>query len=106
MNAPVTTPVMTRATATAKELWSKRPGLLRGRNLMFVGGAAAVVLLGWMFFGPKGQAEPYRTAAVDRGSITRVVSATGTLQPLVSANVGSTVSGPVIAVNADFNTQV
>ncbi|WP_395645895.1 efflux RND transporter periplasmic adaptor subunit [Terricaulis sp.] len=106
MNAPLATPVMTRATSKAKELWAKRPGLLRGRNLMFVGGAAAVVLIGWMFFGKKSDAEPYRTAAVDRGSITRVVSATGTLQPLVSANVGSTVSGPVISVDADFNTQV
>lgn len=106
MNAPVKTPVMSQATSKAKELWAKRPGLLRGRNLMFVGGGLAVVLLGWTVFGPKGDADPYRTAAVDRGSITRVVSATGTLQPLVSANVGSTVSGPVIAVNADFNTQV
>jgi HlyD family secretion protein len=34
------------------------------------------------------------------------VSATGTLEPLVSANVGSTVSGPVQSVFVDFNSQV
>lgn len=92
--------------ARAMELWSKRPGLLRGRNLFLVGGGLLVVLVLWNVFGGKGDEEPYRTAAVDRGAITRVVSATGTLQPLVSANVGSTVSGPVQSVSVDFNSQV
>ncbi len=88
-------------------LWAKRPGLLRGRNLFISGGAALIVLfIAWGMINGDGDAEPYRTAEVDRGSITRVVSATGTLQPLVSANVGSTVSGPVIEVLADFNSQV
>jgi HlyD family secretion protein len=95
-----------RVQSTASGLWAKRPGLLRGRNLFITGGALAVLLIGWNLFGPKDDAEPYRTAAVDRGAITRVVSATGTLQPLVSANVGSTVSGPVQSVSVDFNSQV
>jgi HlyD family secretion protein len=95
-----------RVQSTASGLWAKRPGFLRGRNLLITGGAAVVVLGGWMLFGPKDDADPYRTAAVDRGAITRVVSATGTLQPLVSANVGSTVSGPVQSVSVDFNSQV
>ncbi len=91
----------------AQNLWAKRPGLLRGRSLFLTGGGAAIVLLGgWMLFGGEGKTEAYRTAAVDRGAIVRVVSATGTLQPLVSANVGSTVSGPVQDVLADFNSQV
>ncbi|GAM98232.1 macrolide-specific efflux protein MacA [alpha proteobacterium U9-1i] len=91
----------------AKELWAKRPGLLRGRNLYLAGGCAlAVLLVIWMFTRGDSDADPYRTAAIDRGEITRVVSATGTLQPLVSANVGSTVSGPVQEVIADFNSQV
>jgi len=91
----------------AGELWAKRPGLLRGRNLFLAGGGALIVL--WIAFSILGggdKADPYRTAAVDRGAITRVVSATGTLQPLVSANVGSTVSGPVQSVSVDFNSQV
>lgn len=91
----------------AKAIWEKRPGLLRGRNLYVTGGGVLFVLLiVWLFTRGDGDAEPYRTAAVDRGAITRVVSATGTLQPLVSANVGSTVSGPVQEVVADFNSQV
>ena len=91
----------------AQDAWAKRPGLLRGRNLFLIGaGVLIVALIAWFMTHGKSNADPYRTAAVDRGAITRVVSATGTLQPLVSANVGSTVSGPVIQVNADFNTQV
>lgn len=100
------TAIKERVQSAASRLWAKRPGLLRGRNLFLTAGAAAIVLIGWSVFGPKGDAEPYRTAEVDRGAITRVVSATGTLQPLVSANVGSTVSGPVQEVLVDFNSQV
>lgn len=91
----------------AANAWSKRPTLLRGRSLWIVGAGALVLLfILWNIFKGDGNAEPYRTAPIDRGAITRVVSATGTLQPLVSANVGSTVSGPVTQVNADFNSQV
>lgn len=90
----------------AQELWAKRPALMRGRNLLIGGGALAILLVGWSIFGGGDDEEPYRTAPVDRGAITRVVSATGTLQPLVSANVGSTVSGPVTQVLVDFNSQV
>jgi HlyD family secretion protein len=91
----------------AADAWKKRPGLLRGRNLWIAGGLGLVVLFVlWNMLKGDPNAVPYRTAAVDRGAITRVVSATGTLQPLVSANVGSTVSGPVQQVLVDFNSQV
>src|SRR5262247_3697545 len=90
----------------AQELWSKRPALLRGRSLVLTGAAALVLLVGWRLLSGGKDEDPYRTAPVDRGAITRVVSATGTLQPLVSANVGSTVSGPVQSVSVDFNAEV
>lgn len=85
---------------------SRARGVARGRPLVV--GAALLVLLVvlWNIFGSKEEEEPYRTAAIDRGAITRVVSATGSLQPLVSVNVGSTVSGPVVEVGADFNSRV
>ena len=91
----------------ANAIWGKRPAFLRGRNLYLTGGGVLLALLVvWMFTRGDSDAEPYRTAPIDRGAITRVVSATGTLQPLVSANVGATVSGPVQEVIADFNSQV
>ncbi|MBS0385460.1 MAG: efflux RND transporter periplasmic adaptor subunit [Proteobacteria bacterium] len=106
MNAPVKPAPSSEIGSRVRALWEKRPGLLRGRNLWLVGGGLLVLLALWLAFKGNGNANPYRTAAVDRGAITRSVSATGTLQPVVSANVGSTVSGPVQSIEVDFNTPV
>lgn len=108
MNAPVNQQMseMTgQVSQRAQALWKKRPGLLRGRNL-WIAGALLVAIAAWFMFKGDGNTTPYRTAKVDVGTITRSVSATGTLQPVVSANVGSTVSGPVKTVDVDFNSQV
>ena len=48
----------------------------------------------------------YQTAAVTRGSITQLVTATGTLNPVVNVQVGSQVSGNIQKLFADFNSQV
>lgn len=79
---------------------------MKGRAFLAIASSLAVVLVGWTLLRADRNNEPYRTAAVDRGSITRVVSATGTLEPLISASVGSTVSGPVRDILVDFNSQV
>src|SRR3990172_13413773 len=53
------------------------------------------------------QAQPeFRLAKIERGSITAVVSATGTLNPVVSVQVGSQVSGQVQALYVDYNSPV
>src|SRR5215470_12680340 len=53
------------------------------------------------------KAEPrYRTAVVDKGNVTQVVTATGTLSAVTTVKVGSVVSGNVAALHADFNKQV
>ena len=54
----------------------------------------------------KDEAPKWRTAKVDRGDIRQRISATGILNPVVSVNVGSQVSGTISALYADFNTQV
>src|SRR5437764_13737539 len=48
----------------------------------------------------------YQTATVARGPITQAVTATGTLNPVVTVQVGSQVSGNVAKLFADFNSQV
>ncbi|MCS6896701.1 MAG: efflux RND transporter periplasmic adaptor subunit [Nitrospira sp.] len=48
----------------------------------------------------------YKTLVVDRGPITSLVTATGTVNPLMSIQVGSQVSGKVAKVFVDFNSQV
>ncbi|WP_456308256.1 hypothetical protein, partial [Roseomonas rosulenta] len=47
-----------------------------------------------------------RTAPVDRGAITAVVAATGTVNPVTLVQVGSQLSGQIRELFADFNTQV
>ena len=48
----------------------------------------------------------YRTVAVRRGDVTQIVNSTGTVQPVLSVQVGSFVSGPVLKVFVDFNDHV
>jgi len=48
----------------------------------------------------------YVTETVSRGSIKSVVTATGTLNPVTSVQVGTYVSGPIRAIYADYNSPV
>jgi HlyD family secretion protein len=65
--------------------------------------AAAVGAYAWK--GRGGEAA-YRFGKVERGTVTAVVSATGTLNPVVSVQVGSQVSGQIRELYADFNSPV
>ena len=72
------------------------------------GVAAAVVLGGggYMLFKPKPAKDPYRTEQVASGDITKSVSASGSLQALVTVQVGSQISGQITRVLVDFNDYV
>ncbi len=48
----------------------------------------------------------YKTVKLDKGTVTATVSASGTITPVSSVQVGSQVSGQMKAVLADFNTEV
>lgn len=48
----------------------------------------------------------YETRSVERGSLTVTVSATGTLEPVNTVEVGSEVSGTLKSVEADYNDSV
>lgn len=63
-------------------------------------------LAGYRIWAQK-QAEPaYRTANIEKGTLTASVAASGTLQPVVSVLVGSQVSGQLKEVLVDFNSLV
>jgi HlyD family secretion protein len=53
-----------------------------------------------------GGAASYQTATITRGPITQAVTATGTLNPVVTVQVGSQVSGNIAKLFVDFNSQV
>jgi HlyD family secretion protein len=71
--------------------------------------AAGAVIAGTIsvFLVSKGNSpEVFRTAAVTRGDLTVQVTATGTLNPFVTVQVGTQVSGTVAKLFADFNSRV
>jgi HlyD family secretion protein len=76
----------------------------------WIGLIVLVVLIGagaWYWFGiKKPDAPQYRTATLEKGRLIASVSATGTLVPVVSVQVGSQVSGQLKEVLVDFNSQV
>ena len=71
-------------------------------------GAIVVAVAGgvWWKSRAKGEAPRYRTATVEVGALRSVVSATGTIRPVVQVQVGSQVSGTVSKLYADYNSRV
>jgi HlyD family secretion protein len=67
-------------------------------------GAGAFYFWGWIE--PNGSNQRYRMVKVERGDITSSVTATGTINPVVTVLVGSQVSGTIKALYADFNSRV
>ena len=66
-----------------------------------------LAIAGYVFFnGERKVPVRYRTAVVERGSIVSVVTATGSINPVVSVQVGTQVSGMIKSLHADFNSVV
>src|SRR5258708_36978869 len=67
-----------------------------------------VMVAGVTYYLLGGSSKPskYVIAEVSRGPIVRAVTATGTINPVTTVPVGSYVSGPIIAIYADFNSPV
>ena len=60
----------------------------------------------WYFRNGHQDAPAYQTVAVTRGELTKLVTATGALNPVVNVTVGSQVSGRISKLNVDFNSIV
>jgi len=87
------------ASARARKRW--RRALLAGAGLLAVGAGVAA------YWGTR--REPpvhYATAPVSRGIVERAVSASGTVNPVLTIIVGSYVSGVIVRQYCDYNTQV
>ena len=67
---------------------------------------AAAAFGAWRYWGPNGEQPRYKFGKVESGPITAMVSATGTLNPVVSVQVGSQVSGQIREILVDFNSAV
>src|SRR5713226_1192572 len=68
--------------------------------------AALVVVTGLYFLTGRSASAKTVTAKVTQGPIVLSVTATGTVNPVITVQVGSYVSGPIQAIYADFNSPV
>ncbi len=60
----------------------------------------------YQWIGKDGSKQKFRLAKVERGEINFVVTATGTINPVINVLVGSQVSGTIKALYADYNSKV
>lgn len=68
--------------------------------------AAALAAVFYYQTAAKNNKPQYRTVKLESGPITAAVSATGTINPVVSVQVGSQVSGQIKEILVDFNSEV
>jgi HlyD family secretion protein len=80
--------------------WLSRRVLLIG-----VAAAVAVLLAVWLALG-RTHGPLYVTEPATRGALTVAVSATGSLEPVTTVDVGSEISGRLVSVNVDYNDHV
>jgi HlyD family secretion protein len=76
-----------------------------------IAGAAIIVVGAVAMFargggGPTAGKYEFETAAVERGDVARVISASGAVQPRNKVDVGSEVSGKIVELMVDFNSPV
>jgi len=67
---------------------------------------AILAAAGYRMWANNGAEPQYKTGKVEQGAITASVSASGTLSPVVSVQVGSQVSGQLKEIYVDFNSEV
>ncbi|MBK9520191.1 MAG: efflux RND transporter periplasmic adaptor subunit [Rhodocyclaceae bacterium] len=82
--------------------------LTRKRGAVVLGIVALLGVAGYLYRTKlnSGGATTFKSAKLERGPLSAVVSATGTLNPVVSVQVGSQVSGQIKEIFVDFNSPV
>lgn len=94
---PVTSATKERGKPSSRKIW-----LISGMAALAL---AAILAASWWLFS-KQDAVHYVTAQATRGSVTRTVTATGTVNPELTIIVGAAVSGVIQDLYCDYNTQV
>src|SRR3989441_6721333 len=67
---------------------------------------AGLALGAWWYVRDRRRPVAYQTARVERGPLSRLVIATGTVNPMATVQVGTYVSGPITKLFVDFNSPV
>jgi HlyD family secretion protein len=77
----------------------------KAKLLILIGVVSGLGILATFALNRKTQVQNF-TAKVERGEINDVVEATGTINAVITVQVGSQVSGTIAKLNADFNSKV
>src|ERR1700726_3270717 len=77
----------------------------KNKWLILAGLIAAIGVVAAFGLNRSGQVQHF-TAKVERGEINDVVEATGTINAVITVQVGSQVSGTIAKLNVDFNSRV
>jgi HlyD family secretion protein len=85
-----------------KQLWGRS---MWHRAMLVAPEIALILWVGYVSMATRSSAQ-FFTAKVEKGDISQVVQATGTINPVNTVPVGSVVSGNVVNINADFNSKV
>lgn len=67
---------------------------------------AAAMVAAWWYLGHRAPAPHYVTAAASTGAVSREITASGSINPVVTVQVGAFVSGNIQTLSCDFNTKV
>ena len=94
------------------DIQSRRLMMIRswmpGRRIL-IGTVVLVLAVGfaaYYFLHGSASGTQYVTTAASEGEVVQAVTATGTVNPVVTVQVGSYVSGPIVQMLCDFNTEV
>src|SRR5215813_12996349 len=80
---------------------------MKAKRKWMMAGAGLVVAGGFVYFALNRSAQTeHFTAKVERGDISDVVESTGTINAVITVQVGSQVSGTIAKLNVDFNSRV
>ena len=110
MNKPVTTGTAPIEVPAPAALGAKigAPARAPFRKIGLIAAPLALLLaaaIAWWTLGGESPVQ-YTTAPVTRGAVTRGVTATGTVNPVLTIIVGTYVSGVIQNLSCDYNTQV
>lgn len=110
MNKPVTTGTAPIEVPAPAALGAKigAPARAPFRKIGLIATPLALLLaaaIAWWTLGGESPVQ-YSTAPVTRGAVTRAVTATGTVNPVLTIIVGTYVSGVIQDLSCDYNTQV
>lgn len=79
------------------------------KNKIIMASAIVVIAAGIFFFWPKGNLnlkQEYETTKVKKDTIKSIVTATGSIEPVTSVDVGTQVSGIISEIYVDYNSVV